>query len=84
MNIAEAVAREFQVMGMQGVIDGMFFMGGPWNILNGIAGILNLLTICGWFGIIISKDNKKDMIWPDMMWFWNFFSCQYGCCHLSS
>jgi hypothetical protein len=70
LNIAEAVVREFQVRGMQGVTDGMFFMGGPWNILNGIAGIFNLLAICGWFGIIISKDNKKDMIWPDMMWFW--------------
>lgn len=70
LNIMEAVLREFEVKGMQGVIDGMFFMGGPWNILNGIAGILNILTICGWFGIMISKDKKKDMVWPDMMWFW--------------
>ena len=25
--------------------------------MNGIAGILNIVTICGWFGIFISKDS---------------------------
>lgn len=70
INILEAVVREFQVMGMHGVIDGMFFMGGPWNAMNAIAGIINLLTICGWFGIIISNDKQHNLIWPDMMWFW--------------
>lgn len=70
LNILEAVVREFEVMGMQGVIDGMFFMGGPWNAMNAIAGIINLLTICGWFGIVISKDKHHDLVWPDMMWFW--------------
>ena len=38
--------------------------------MNGIAGILNILTICGWFGIFISRDPSKDMIWPDMIWAW--------------
>lgn len=38
--------------------------------MNGIAGILNIITICGWFGIFISKDSSKDMIWPDMIWAW--------------
>lgn len=70
INIIEAVVREFEVMGMNGVIDDMFFMGGPWNAMNGIAGIINLLTICGWFGIIITKDKHHDLVWPDMMWFW--------------
>ena len=70
INIIEAVAREFEVMGMNGVVDDMFYMGGPWNLMNGIAGILNLLTISGWFGIIITKDKHHDLIWPDMMWFW--------------
>lgn len=70
INILEAVAREVEVMSMSGVIDGMFYMGGPWNILNAVAGTLNLLTICGWFGIIITKDKKHTLIWPDMMWFW--------------
>lgn len=70
LNILEAVIREFQVSGMHEVINGMTYMGGSWNILNGIAGILNILTICGWYGIIISTDKQKDMIWPDMLWFW--------------
>jgi Family of unknown function (DUF5692) len=38
--------------------------------MNGIAGILNLLTICGFLGIFISKDKDKDMMWPDMIWPW--------------
>ena len=38
--------------------------------MNGIAGILNIVTVCGWFGIFISKDRSKDMIWPDMIWAW--------------
>ena len=70
INILEAVVREFQVMGMNGVIDGMFFKGGPWNAMNGIAGIINMLALCGWFGIVISKDKHHDLVWPDMMWFW--------------
>ena len=52
--------------------------------MNGIAGILNIVTICGWFGIIISKDKTRDMIWPDdWAWiiaydFWNF-AYTYNC-----
>ena len=70
INIIEAVVREFEVMGMQGTIDGMFYMGGPWNAMNGIAGIINLLCVCGWFGIFITKDKHHDLVWPDMTWFW--------------
>lgn len=71
LNIAEAVVREFQVSGMGNqVVNGMTYIGGPWNIMNAIAGILTALTVTGWFGIIISKDKSKDMIWPDMTWFW--------------
>ncbi|TFC68606.1 DUF5692 family protein [Cryobacterium sp. TMT2-4] len=70
LNIFEAVIRDFQVYGLNGMVDGVFMVGGPWNIMNGIAGLLNLLTICGWAGIIISRGPKKDMIWPDMLWFW--------------
>jgi len=70
LNIFEAVIRDFQVTSMHGMVDGVFMVGGPWNVMNGIAGILNLLTICGWAGIYISRDRTQDMIWPDMVWFW--------------
>lgn len=69
-NIMEAVARDFQCSGFSGVIDGMQIVGGPWNVMNAIAGILNIITISGWSGIFISNDKKKDMLWPDMLWFW--------------
>lgn len=70
VNIMEAVIRDFQVAGMHGNIDGVFMNGGAWNVMNGIAGIINIITITGWFGIIISKDKQKDMIWADQIWPW--------------
>jgi len=70
INIAEAVIRDFEVTSMNGMVDGVMMVGGSWNVMNGIAGILNLLTICGWAGIFISRGKQKDMIWPDMLWFW--------------
>ena len=74
INIAEAVIRDFQMFGFAlwegGVVENLWTISGPWNIMNGIAGILNIITICGWFGIFISKDSSKDMIWPDMIWAW--------------
>ena len=79
INICEAVGRDFQV-GFQyaggGTLadEAMYVVGGSWNYMNGIAGILNIITITGWFGICIRKatkgDNSHDMLWPDMMWFW--------------
>ncbi len=50
------------------------------NWVNGIAGILNIFCMTGWWGIYASKDkNHQDMLWPDMtVWFivaydlWNF------------
>jgi hypothetical protein len=79
INILEAVTRDFQV-GMQyhglGMLtdEAMQVLGGPWNFMNGIAGILNIITITGWFGICIrkktEKDGSMDMLWPDMVWFW--------------
>ena len=70
VNILEAVIREIEVMGMQGIVEGMFYMGGPWNLLNAVAGIFNMLAVCGWFGIVITKDRHHDLVWPDMAWFW--------------
>ncbi len=49
-------------------------LGGPWNFMNATAGFLNIVTITGWFGICLRKrterDGSRDMLWPDMMWFW--------------
>jgi len=70
INILEAVIRDFQCYSYNGFVDGMMIVGGSWNIMNGIAGILNIITISGWFGIFIGKDKYKDMLWPDMLWFW--------------
>lgn len=74
INILEACIRDFQVYSFGlwegGYVDNLWTMSGPWNIMNGIAGILNILTICGWTGIVISKSKSKDMIWPDMIWAW--------------
>lgn len=81
LNIFEACSRDFQIaivhwgsIGELADEAGMYVLGGPWNIMNGIAGILNAVTIVGWFGVCVRKKNDKDgsrdMIWPDMMWFW--------------
>lgn len=70
LNIMEAVIRDFQCYGLNGLVDGVVMVGGPWNIMNGIAGILNIITISGWMGIFIGKDKHKDMLWPDQLWFW--------------
>ena len=72
INILEAVIRDFQISQFTTlqIVDGMNVLGGPWNIMNGIAGILNIITITGWFGIFAGKGKSKDMLWPDMLWFW--------------
>lgn len=85
INILEAVSRDFQVGSLyanaQGIATHLVennqvqdLLGGPWNFMNGIAGLLNIVTITGWFGIQVRKQTKKDgsrdMIWPDMLWFW--------------
>ena len=72
INIAEAVVRDFQIgsLNLNGVYEGMFTVSGSWNYMNGIAGILNIITITGWLGICVAKSKSKDMLWPDMCWFW--------------
>ncbi|MCR5699150.1 MAG: DUF5692 family protein [Treponemataceae bacterium] len=62
--------------------EGVFLYGGWWNLLNGIAGIINIVCMTGWFGVYSSKKGKlgkQDMLWPDMTWafilaydVWNF------------
>ena len=81
INILEACARDIEV-GLQYAVMAqdatadvpVMLMGGPWNYMNAIAGILNILTITGWFGICLRRvtrqDRSRDMLWPDMLWFW--------------
>jgi len=73
VNILEAVIREFQIGGLNlsnELFQNMMTTSGVWNYLNGIAGILNIIAITGWVGIRISSSKSKDMLWPDMCWFW--------------
>ena len=65
--------------------EGVFLYGGWWNNVNGIAGLINIFCMTGWWGIYSSK-KKDDMLWPDMtIWFivaydiWNF---EYTYCNL--
>jgi hypothetical protein len=58
--------------------EGVWLYGGWWNVLNGLAGIINIFCMTDWWGIYASKD-KDDMLWPDMTWMfilsydiWNF------------
>ena len=95
INILIAVGSDFEsaIKGADAV-NGWWFSnekvwlnGGWWNWVNGIAGILNIFCMTGWWGIYSSKDkNHQDMLWPDMtIWFivaydiWNF---TYTYCNL--
>lgn len=76
VNIFEAVLRDFQCYRLTGVLEnGLYLQGGLWNILNGIAGIISIITITGWVGIRISKNKFNDMVWPDMQWFYIVAYC---------
>jgi hypothetical protein len=86
INIMIAVASDFEsaIKGAQAVngwwysIEDVWLNGGWWNWVNGLAGILNILCMTGWWGIYSSKKHT-DMLWPDMTWcyilaydLWNF------------
>ncbi|MFD2455802.1 DUF5692 family protein [Corynebacterium mendelii] len=72
VNIAEAVVRDFQCYFIHGVDpeQGMVTWGGPWNLMNGVAGILNLLAITGWVGIFIARGKSRAVLWPDLTLWW--------------
>ena len=89
INILIAVASDFE-----SAINGWYswwlssedvwLYGGWHNVFNGIAGIINIFCMTGWWAVYSSKD-KKDMIWPDMIWvyiivydIWNF-AYTYNC-----
>lgn len=86
INILIAVVSDFESVIRAGSVtggwwkssEGVWLYGGWWNILNGIAGLINIFCMTGWWSIYSSKD-KKDMLWPDMTWqfilaydIWNF------------
>ena len=67
--------------------EGIWLYGGWWNVMNGIAGIINIFCMTDWWGIYSSKNND-DMLWPDMTWhfilaydLWNF---EYTYCNLTT
>ena len=88
INILIAVGSDFEsaIKGAQTAYGWWFsnekvwLCGGWWNWVNGIAGIINIFCMTGWWSIYTSKDkNHSDMLWPDMtVWFivaydiWNF------------
>lgn len=58
LNITEAVTQDFS-------------LGYAPNILNGIAGILSIITLFyGWKGIHIDNSKQHDMVWPKMTILW--------------
>lgn len=64
--------------------ENVWLYGGWHNIMNGVAGILNIMCMTAWWSVYPSKD-KKDMIWADMTWVyiivydvWNF-AYTYNC-----
>ena len=60
--------------------EGVFIYGGWWNVVNAIAGMINIFCMTGVVHLYSSSDkNHADMLWPDMtIWFiiaydvWNF------------
>ncbi len=60
--------------------EGVFIYGGWWNVVNAIAGMINIFCMTGVVHLYSSNDkNTSDMLWPDMtVWFilaydvWNF------------
>ena len=74
INICEAIYRDIEVYMTYKVqvVDaaGVVMLGGPWNIMNALAGVFLLLTLTGWVGIKVAKTKSEDMVWADQLWFW--------------
>lgn len=71
--------------------EGVWIYGGPHNIMNAIAGILNIIGLTAVMHIYVSKpigaDGKgRDVIWADMIWMWilpyDFWNFCYTYCNL--
>ena len=74
INIIEAIYRDYEVFAtfktMTTDAAGLTLLGGPWNLMNALAGVFLLLTMTGWMGIQVANTSSRDMVWPDQLWFW--------------
>ena len=89
INILIAVASDFEtaIKGWNHWFlsnEDVWLYGGWHNVMNGIAGLLNIFCMTAWWSVYSSKD-KTDMLWPDMTWvyivvydIWNF-AYTYNC-----
>ena len=89
INILIACASDFESAAMGWnkwwlTSEGVWQYGGWHNVMNGVAGIINIFCMTAWWNVYPSKD-KKDMIWADMTWvyiviydIWNF-AYTYNC-----
>ena len=69
VNILEAIYRDYEVFASFKTMT-TDAAGGPWNLMNALAGVFLLLTMTGWMGIRVANTKSKDMVWPDQLWFW--------------
>ncbi len=73
INMIEAILKDIELSSFGPIPvmhDGLMQVGGGWNLLNAASGILNVIAICGFVGIYISRDKTKTLVWPDMTMFW--------------
>ena len=74
INILEAIYRDYEVFAnfktMTVDAAGIVQLGGPWNLMNALAGGFLLLTMTGWVGIKVANTKSRDMVWADQLWFW--------------
>ena len=74
INILEAIYRDYEVFAnfktMTVDAAGIVQLGGPWNLMNALAGVFLLLTMTGWVGIKVANTKSRDMVWADQLWFW--------------
>ncbi len=74
INILEAIYRDYEVFvsfkTMTVDAAGIVQLGGPWNLMNALAGVFLLLTMTGWVGIKVANTKSRDMVWADQLWFW--------------
>ena len=74
INILEAIYRDYEVFAnfktMTVDAAGIVQLGGPWNLMNALAGVFLLLTMTGGVGIKVANTKSRDMVWADQLWFW--------------